>query len=152
MGHNQTGQAHAGHAQAGQFQIHCKILDNEYVKIRHGKDFEPNVNYDLFIFLFFQQWNQQQQQQQGGAGGILQARLNPGQKQGGDNPTLKGLLNQGPQGPSQPQLGVNISLLIFVFMRPKSWGNSLKTKRLQKIGQQKYSLEISRSLPKSSFK
>ena len=72
------------------------------------------------IFLFFQQWNQQQQQQQGGAGGILQARLNPGQKQGGDNPTLKGLLNQGPQGPSQPQLGVNISLLIFVFMRPNS--------------------------------
>ena len=60
--------------------------------------------------MFFQQWNQQQQQQQGGAGGILQARLNPGQKQGGDNPTLKGLLNQGPQGPSQPQLGVNISL------------------------------------------
>ena len=69
----------------------------------------------LYITLFilsFQQWNQQQQQQQGGAGGILQARLNPGQKQGGDNPTLKGLLNQGPQGPSQPQLGVNISLLI----------------------------------------
>ena len=128
MGHNQTGQAHAGHAQAGQFQIHCKILDNEYVKIRHGKDFEPNVNYDLFIFLFFQQWNQQQQQQQGGAGGILQARLNPGQKQGGDNPTLKGLLNQGPQGPSQPQLGVNISLLVFVCMRPKSWGIISKPK------------------------
>ena len=152
MGHNQTGQAHAGHAQAGQFQIHCKILDNEYVKIRHGKDFEPNVNYDLFIFLFFQQWNQQQQQQQGGAGGILQARLNPGQKQGGDNPTLKGLLNQGPQGPSQPQLGVNISLLVFVCMRPKSLGNSFKTKRVQKIGHQKRSLEISRNLLKSNFK
>ena len=31
-------------------------------------------------------------------------RLNPNQqKQGGDNPTLKGLLNQGPQGmPGQP--------------------------------------------------
>ena len=78
--------------------------------------------------MFFQQWNQQQQQQQGGAGGILQARLNPGQKQGGDNPTLKGLLNQGPQGPSQPQLGVNISLLVFVCMRPKSWGIISKPK------------------------
>ena len=93
--------------------------------------------------MFFQQWNQQQQQQQGGAGGILQARLNPGQKQGGDNPTLKGLLNQGPQGPSQPQLGVNISLLVFLCTRPKSWGI---------IGQQKRLLEISRNLPKSSFK
>ena len=85
----------------------------------------------------FQQWNQQQQQQQGGAGGILQARLNPGQKQGGDNPTLKGLLNQGPQGPSQ--LGVNISLLMFVFMHPESWGMVSKTNRLQKIGHQKLS-------------
>ena len=91
---------------------------NEYVKVRHWKDFGLNVSYDFYIFSSFQQWNQQQQQQ-GGAGGILQARLNPGQKQGGDNPTLKGLLNQGPQGPSQPQLGVNISLLIFVFMHPE---------------------------------
>ena len=107
----------------------------------------------IYIVSSFQQWNQQQQQQQGGAGGILQARLNPGQKQGGDNPTLKGLLNQGPQGPSQPQLGVNISLLIFVFMYPNFWGMvSKKPSRLQKIGHQKRSFERSRNLPKSSFK
>ena len=95
----------------------------------------------ISIFLSFQQWNQQQQQQQGGAGGILQARLNPGQKQGGDNPTL----NQGPQGPSQPQLGVNISLLVFVFMYPNSEAMVSKINRLLKIGQQKHSLERSRN-------
>ena len=112
------------------------------------------MSYDLYIVLSFQQWNQQQQQQQGVGGGILQARLNPGQKQGGDNPTLKGLLNQGPQGPSQPQLGVNISLLIFFLYLctqiPGVWFQ--KTNRLQKIGHQKRSLERSRNLPKSSFK
>ena len=52
------------------------------------------------LFLSFQQWNQQQQQQ-GGAGGILQARLNPGQKQGGNNPSLKKRKQQS-QGPGAP--------------------------------------------------
>ena len=65
----------------------------------------------FYYFFYFQQWNQQQQQQQQqqqhqqqtGAGGILANRLNPGQQKQ-DNPTLKGLLNQGPQGlvPGQP--------------------------------------------------
>ena len=51
-----------------------------------------------------QQWNQQQQQQQGPGGSRLMSALNPNQQQKpGDNPTLKGLLNQGPQGPSAMQ-------------------------------------------------
>jgi len=49
-----------------------------------------------------QQWNQRQQQQQQQGGGILANALNPGQQKQSDNPTLKGLLNQGPQGPNLP--------------------------------------------------